>query len=240
MRSQKTQLTLILCLFSSLALAAGGVGDGGGGQPGNETNPWRIGSAPVQYCIQRDSKFPQSQNELSVLIRESIEDWKNFFKRHRLDQPFSGESETLNSQGLALNFQEVETCTAKTIRFMFGIINKEILEYRTFYPDRVIGFAHRTDYDPHLLSGNGVIWIAPHNSYQENTGPMVDIFPNWTWRPSLKHQLLHEIGHIFGMPHDSTWVMASLTLATDFGARKPHEHQSSSKRPSLCQTTAQR
>ena len=204
----------------------GGVGDGGGEQITAEENPWRVGPEPIEYCIERASDFPQSQQALSALVAEVFSDWKSFFQKYQMDRAF--QSNTPNfpfNLTLPPSAREVTVCSVKKsqIRFVFGIMNPEIRQYKAMYADRVIGFAHRTNYDKKNFQGSGVVWITPHNSYEEHTGPMVNTFPDWNWRASLKHQLLHEVGHVFGMQHNSTWVMDSEVMHVQLWATLRHQ-----------------
>jgi hypothetical protein len=224
----KIQLPIVaLAMVTSAATYArmGGIGDGGGEQVTAETNPWRVGPAPLEYCIERAADFPQQKQELSKLVSESFRDWKAFFQKHQMDRPFTGNALDLPKVTLPLSAREVQSCTdvKSQIRFLFGVTNSEVLRYKSRYANRVIGFAHRTNYNKATFQGSGVVWIAPHNSYEERTGPIVNTFPDWNWRPSLKHQLLHEIGHVFGMPHNSNWAMDSEVMHTQLWATLRHQ-----------------
>ncbi len=64
---------------------------------------------------------------------------------------------------------------------------------------------------------------------RQETGAIETIFPNWHWEVSLKHQVLHEIGHIFGMPHNSTWVMDEGVMFTQLWATLRHQYDPESK-----------
>ncbi len=218
-------IILSLLTLTSLAFAAGksgkgGIGDGGGDQITSEANPWRIGPAPIKFCIERADDFPQSKETLSLIVTEAFRNWQNFFLKHHMNENFLGYSNDLPKAGLPIYAYEDPTCNdpENQVRFEFGVMNAEIQSYLARYPERTIGFAHRTNYNIKTFQGGGVVWIAPHNSFQENTGPIETVFPDWTWTDSLAHQVLHEIGHVYGMPHNSTWVMDENVMFTQLWA----------------------
>ena len=188
-----TFLSLLLAAQVVQAKGHGGVGDGGGEQLTAEANPWRVGPAPIEYCIQRADDFPQSKEVLSRIVSESFQNWEDFFFNHQMNQNFQGNSDKIPAVGLPPSAHEVSVCTdtKSLIRFVFGILDSELSEYRSFYDDRTIGFAHRTNYSLKTFQGSGVVWIAPQNAYPEETGAIVTIFPNWNWEVSLRHQVLH-------------------------------------------------
>ena len=59
-------------------------GNGGGDQ--TSENIWFLGDEPVEYCLFRANGYPLSDEELSDLVRQSIDQWLKFFKDWRLDR----------------------------------------------------------------------------------------------------------------------------------------------------------
>ena len=229
---KRSLLIRLLAFATSVAMPiflsqarAGGIGDGGGEQITAEANPWRLGPAPIEYCIERSSDFPQSKQELSVLVAEVFHDWEIFFHKYHMDGFFQHNAPNMPPLTLPLSAHELNFCSDKRsqIRFEFGVMNTEMRAYKAQYADRVLGFARRTNYDNRVFLGSDVVWIAPQNFYEEHTGTMINRFPDWTWRASLKHQLLHEVGHVFGMQHNSTWVMDSETMHVQLWATLRHQ-----------------
>lgn len=218
-------LIAVLTASASAHARSGGIGDGGGEQVTAEINPWRVGPGPIEYCIERAADFPQSKQVLSELVAETFSDWEAFFAKYQMNRPFQGNVAEVPKVTLPPSAREVPSCTdVKTqIRFLFGVKSNEALRYKSRYADRVIGFAHRTNYDKSTFQGSGVVWISPHNFYEDHTGSLTNTFPDWTWRASLKHQLLHEVGHVFGMPHNSTWVMDAEVMHTQLWATIRHQ-----------------
>ncbi|NDU79572.1 hypothetical protein GWI34_44360, partial [Actinomadura sp. DSM 109109] len=133
----KKSATLLVALLSVCTPAQarkGGIGDGGGEQVTAESNPWRVGPSPIEYCIQRADGFPQSRADLSQLVAESFRDWQAFFSKYEMNRPFRG-SDTAAKYALPASAREVAACTdvRSQIRFLFGVTNAETLRYKARY-----------------------------------------------------------------------------------------------------------
>ncbi len=186
--------------------------ENGGGWSGNggnfnleENNVWNLSSEPIQYCIKIDKQFPFSQKELEELVVESISDWKTFFFNYNLlNSTFNINNSNLNIQfldnvarGINLNFKLTEKCGDNEdllndeVRFYFGETNKVITNYQQFSNENSLGVAIRKDYNHKSFKNGGYVWLSNFTKDKNR----------------LKHLLLHELGHVFGMPHDSVFVM---------------------------------
>ena len=192
----------------------------GGGWSGNggdllqdQDNAWFIGNETVEYCIERGDDFPLNFEELRNLVTESLHDWVNFFSAYGIDQRVLGRPGTLgglfpNGQiySLSLKFKQVEHCNAlrQQVRFLFGTTTAIIDQFRLQKGD-ALGFAIRPAYNHDTYRNGGFIWIP---------GIETQAALNWLDHPLLlKHLLLHELGHLFGMRHDSVYVMSSTISA---------------------------
>jgi len=197
---------------------AGGWSGNGGDLLQDQDNAWFIGDQEIEYCIERDDSFPWDLQRLSGLVTESLHDWKTFFTTYRIDKYYLGQPGTLGGlfpdgklRGLTLNFKQVEHCNAfkQQIRFLFGTRTPEIEQFRAAKGD-ALGFALRPAYDHETYRNGGFVWIS---SIEDERAL------DWNAHPALlKHLLLHELGHVFGMRHDSVFVMSS-TVSSEIMSR---------------------
>jgi hypothetical protein len=190
-------LRLTFFLFAvllSVAAYAGHSSNGGALSIDND-NVWFLGDQPVEYCVEIDPAFKVSHVAVRKMVRESISDWKRFFNFYGLDEmSFPG---TVNGKKLklALNFVEVSACTQplSQIRFNFGGMPQEVKDALK-YEEGAIGLTTRPDYNHTTYRTGGIVW-----------------FRQWTYSvDELRHFVLHEIGHVFGMKHDSVHVMDAM------------------------------
>jgi len=180
----------------------GGWSGNGGGSRDESDNIWFIGDSSIKYCFSKDSQFPLSGIELSELISSSITEWMKFFKDYNLvDNDLAGgyTRERMNSfqfhdsqnRKLTTEFIYTNDCSEARLQFLFGIENKVISNYKKYATDHPYGLAVRQKYDHKNYAHSGIIWI---DNFTKD-------------KKEIKHMLLHELGHIFGMKHDSVPVM---------------------------------
>jgi hypothetical protein len=95
--------------------------------------------------------------------------------------------------GLALTFRPVALCDApeRQLQFAFGIRPQPIEEYISTVHAAPLSLALRGPYDYATFRTGGIVWV-------ERIGAPP---------PYVKHLLLHELGHVFGMKHNSVFVM---------------------------------
>lgn len=178
--------------FSSTSYA--GISTNGGSLTKDQNNVWYLGDQTVRYCVEHDSTSPIVQDEVRQLIRHAINDWKDFFKKYQLDQLAFDNLKNHSQLKLSLKFEEQKSCDEdpELLRFIFsdevpylksGITIDEI--------KNSLALAIRSDYNHKTYRNGGVVWIRDV--------PLT--------KRQLKHLLLHELGHIFGMEHDSVYVM---------------------------------
>ena len=164
----------------------------------DQNNVWYLGEAPVPYCIERDASFPFSPEETEVLVKESIETWVQFFQKHELDKLSFTHLKDGKSLKLALNFEYQGRCSLteehpELLRFYLGTKAPEKKGLVIDSGHGALALAIREDYNHDTYRNGGAIWIK-----------------NWGMtKLQTKHFLLHELGHVFGMEHDSVYVMDS-------------------------------
>jgi hypothetical protein len=201
----KTFLLAIIFVLSTAPLSAregGGWSGNGGGFHQASDNIWFLGSAKINYCIERAADYPLKQQELSSLVKKGLKSWKDFFKKYDLlENKITGGfghprmnglsfSDSIN-RGLNFNFSEVNCTGEEPLKFFFGVQNKIIETYRRLHHEHPYGLAIRKEYDHQKFNNSGLVWIS-------NFSPVKD---------KISHTLLHELGHIFGMKHNSVFVM---------------------------------
>jgi hypothetical protein len=202
----KSLKTLSSALFLALALstAASQAGDGtstsGADLDLDQNNPWNLGETPVEYCIEISPSFGYTHDVLAELIQESLGEWRTFFRKYHLDEKKFNALSDGRSRGLALDFVEVARCTdrATQIRMLFGAPDSEIRNV-VDATDQAFGLALRERYNHKTYRNGGILWIRTQR-YAPN---------------ELKHVLSHELGHVFGMRHDTVSIMQS-NLAEQF------------------------
>ena len=180
-------------------IGGGWIGNGGDFYQTSQ-NIWFLGTEPINFCIETSPDYPLPKDELITLVEESINDWKSFFKKYGLDsQKIAGNFnrrrlnllgfEDGKNRGINLNFKF--NCKDEKLLFFFGKENKLITTYKKLATEHPFGLAIRKSYNHQSFNNKGLVWIANFSKKREK----------------IKHTLLHELGHILGMEHNSVFVM---------------------------------
>ena len=190
----KMILTLCILLFTNQNSFAG-ISTNGGNLTSDQNNVWYLGDKPVRYCIENHPRFPLNLKESQALVRESIDDWIQFFKKYGLDKMSFDDLKNHGSAKLSLNFIEVPCDNdPELLRFQLGTDQPSIKESLSIDSrQNALAMSIRKDYNHETYRNGGIVWIR-----------------NWSFnKAEAKHLLLHELGHVFGMQHDSIHVMDS-------------------------------
>ena len=181
--------------FNFNALASGADSSGGGELTEDRLNPWFVeNTKDIYYCIDSDRAFVQDADALAVLVERAF----NFWKRQFALSQYHGYSVKLGEQTL----HKQSSCDRNTdIAFQFG---KTTAIQREFLPNprKFIGVAIRTEYNSKTLRGRGFIYISPDNGPQRFEGEGLSPNP-WSLGDGVRlyYLLIHELAHIFGLPH---------------------------------------
>jgi len=187
--------------------AYAGWSSGGGGLLKSSTNPWFLNNtASAKYCVQIDEEnFGASEAFINPIIERAFEYWREQFKFARLQGLKSFGSIHIATQV----FKKVSCEESVDVVFQFGVLNQTQKDYLKD-PKQYGAISVRTEYSEENLRGKGFIYISPAKG---SLGIDLNTAGHDMWTKAsgarLYLALLHELGHVFGLPHvGSTGLMA--------------------------------
>lgn len=192
-----------LFFYSMQVLSAeGGWSGNGGGSLSEADNIWFIGDKEINYCLKISDDYPLDKETITNLIENNISKWKEFYSKYdlldkKLAQGYN--RATLNTvhfhdglnRGVNFNFQYKDDCKEARLTFLFGLETKLVKAYKYLTENHPYGLAIRQKYDHKNYAHQGVIWIDNFSTDEKE----------------ISHVLLHELGHMFGMKHNSVHIM---------------------------------
>jgi hypothetical protein len=198
-------------LSSSHAAAVGGWHSGGGILSSVEGNPWFVQptAGTVTYCLELDKEnFGASESIVRASLKRALEYWKTELSEIAKKKQPNSKQEFLVNVG-ADSFVEAACSSKSDLRFQFGVLSKD-QEAKFENPKVHVGAAVRTDYNRETLKGRGFVYISPERGRlaleREN------VVPN-RWNAGdgrlLELTLIHELGHVFGLPHRGRGLMSA-------------------------------
>lgn len=167
---------------------------------GYDQNPWFIGKSEATYCVEKAPEFSLDMTESLFVIDLVLKDWESTIQQIK-ETPLSLGGVP---QFLTKRFSRASECSAAVdLRILLGTSHPEV---KKALGDRrgVMGFAHRSSYDFGTGRSKGFIWISP------DSGPMAQVnFRKdfWTSSRALYLAMLHEVGHVFGIHHNTAAFM---------------------------------
>lgn len=176
----------------------------------DSNNPWFIRNTPeVRYCVQFDhAGISTSEETATRILRMAIDYWKAELGKFQKDQTGSA-----NFPWLGIGIQDfVRTdCDGKqqlAFKFGFGTLDEnEILYLKN--PLQYASLAVRTEYDRENLRGRGFIFVASDRGPNRYEGDTELIEEPWQHDGLLYRILIHELGHVFGIPHIGDGIMSA-------------------------------
>lgn len=182
-------------------------------------NPWFLKNvSQVSYCTQfSKEEFSISQEASIQLIEQSIQYWKeqlNGKSALSLDIPSNGlrnESAEVATQNFVFN----KSCLGNedlVFKFGFNALAQDERDYLKS-PEKFIGLTIRKEYDEKNLKGRGIIYITGDKgakAYNKTSKDVID--EAWKYPKLLQYVLIHELGHIFGLPHSGSGLMSEVFL----------------------------
>ena len=196
---QFTWIPIVISLLVNNSLLAGGWSSGGGELLKNSRNPWFLNNVKdVYYCIKIDEeKFGVSRQTVKETLLKAIEFWKSEFQ---FSIPI-GKSKLGEIQLASQTFKEVTCSNDIDIAFQFGTLTQYQKKYLQD-PTKYGAITVRTSYSNKSLKGKGFVYVSPEK------GPLAFnpeglIKKAWSLNNNilLYQTLVHELGHIFGIPH---------------------------------------
>jgi hypothetical protein len=193
---------------------SGGWISSGGADQGDSSNPWFVyNTQRVSYCIVHDAAGVSARvDSVRRQITAAINTWKSEFG-HYYDRKDRDTSEVLPARVATQTFEEVDCAQNPPLRFHFGwdSLNDTQKNFLRADKGRTIGIAVRTAYDRVTLAGRGFIYLSSDRGANRYTNTdMVD--EAWSMDGLLFHVLLHELGHVFGIPHYGSWYATDAWL----------------------------
>ncbi|MBC85558.1 MAG: hypothetical protein CL677_00140 [Bdellovibrionaceae bacterium] len=200
-------VAVVLAFSVYMPMAFGGGWSSSGGEVFRfAKNPWFLKNvSEVTYCVQRDeSHFSASKEDILLSIESALSYWRSEMN----SQPGQ------NKPGLAQQrFTKKECSETVDIVFKMGFstLSQEEVEFLED-PTKYIGVAVRKNYDLQQMRGSGFIYIASDSGPKgyANNGELVE--RAWRSKKLLDYALIHELGHVFGIPHTGSGVMSEVFL----------------------------
>lgn len=190
-------LTSLLFLSST---AYAGSGAHGADLDADQNNTWFLGPEAIPYCLEIEPSSGLDATLIRRQIREAFAQWKAFFTHYGYaglsfgvpDKTFGFNLKFADhaARPLALDAVELESCDDPIHQLEIRYA-KDSEDGWALDSDHALGAAIRGPYDHKTFRTGGTVWIS--TALQSDA--------------ERKHILLHELGHVFGMPHNSTYVM---------------------------------
>lgn len=144
----------------------------------------------VNYCIQRDDNFSDSNIDARQIIEDAVQTWREYYEHH---------SDIKDMYRYSTNFVYSEICNSDIdLVFYLGVDSEEVKrapEYHEFSnPDYSVSFQHLSEYDIAKGFGKGFVWFSGRCS-------------NWNREFELRAGILHHLGHILGNDHVPGTIM---------------------------------
>jgi hypothetical protein len=189
---------------------------GGGVFPSGVANPWFLRSTPeVRYCIELDHEnFGVTLEEARRQIEAAFVFWKTQIMTYFDSVP--ADKEWLTSIGWGIqDFVEVACDPSVELRFQLGVLDSD-QNAQLKNLDQKLALSFRTQYELESMTGKGFIYLRPE------TGASAISRPDWVRSPwksqgglRLLWVLVHELGHVFGLPHmEETELMSEFFVDT--------------------------
>lgn len=201
---------LVFCLLSWNA-HAGWVSAGNGEIFQDSHNPWFLKNvSQVNYCLKiAAGSVSASPEKVRSALQAAIKYWSGEFQKAR-NGPGAGQF-VLGNQP----FNEVG-CESSTVNLSILVGYETLTQEQIDHmgePKDYVGLAMRTDYNSDLV-GSGFIFISSDQgatAYHGGTDP--NLIPKaWSQDHLLQYAFMHELGHVFGLPHLGAGMMSETFL----------------------------
>jgi hypothetical protein len=219
-----TRLAFASAAVITSTVAQAGWISGGGKIRRDGSNPWFVyNTTRVTWCVDLDpSAVTVTLDEARQDVASAFAYWQAELSRSVGSDPRGREPYPelhLPPGALQLATQEfvpVDCDGREDVRFYVGKATDDLVAYLALSgetPSDYVGLTVRTEYDIPTLHGRGFVYIAPDVAGSRWFPRHPRALPgSWSkyGRASLVAVLQHELGHVFGVPHE-------LFLYDDFG-----------------------
>lgn len=171
-------------------LSTSGWTSSGGEIAGDTLNPWWIeNTAEVRYCVETDAATVSvGVDAIEAGFRAALSYWQGHF---------------VGAEGIKVASQTFtraacgEADVALKIQAGTGTLDALQQDFLGTHLPRIVGVAVRTAYDRVEMRATGFVYLRS------------DIASGGTWSDPrrLNHVLVHELGHVFGVPHLQNTIM---------------------------------
>lgn len=194
----------IAATLTGLPALAGNSSSGGGYIYEDQLNPWFLeNTGVVPYCVEQDAAvFHLEPTRAREIVADTLAEWKRAFAAASNVSYAPGELEPYGQVRVATQTFVEGACDENTLlRFQLGTLTTEQQQHLQ-EPASVVASTVRTSYDLEALRGKGFIYVAADAGPLRPTSPGVVDHP-WDRGDGalLARVLLHELGHVFGLPH---------------------------------------
>jgi len=206
MKIASSILLVIVGCFLANPVFAGGMTSSGGEFVTTEKNPWFIGDATVEYCVNISSDFSTELLVAKKIVKDALEDWIQTISSLK-PEPTGFMLPDGKKKNLSLNFQLVECNNNPQLSFHLNSFTKNIKQSLKGMARYTAAFTGHLGIDDQTGSTKkGIIWLAPNKDTNKYLGPSIGN-DFWSKENILFNVLLHEIGHLFGFEHQDDGVM---------------------------------
>ena len=208
-------MSSLLTLVKALSYSTLGAWSSGGGEFVRDgANPWFVkNTSIIHYCTMVDtSSVSLTEGQVDPIIQKAASYWNRQFKKASFQDknPGIGTQKFVKKNCSSTNDPSVD------IYFQFGFLSEE-QKTSIPRPRRFASIAVRTHYDERKLRGKGFIYYgAEQGPLKMDANSSRAMKKPWTEAPEsiLYWTTVHELGHVFGLPHTKAGIMA-----TDFVER---------------------
>lgn len=213
----KTISLLVFLLTSSFVVHAksGGWISSGGENFLDGKNPWFLHGTTISACLNIDEAGMElPSNEIKASLDRALAYWQAEFKKET-DHLYAPGRRGFKLGENTFSFPADLRCTGdESLRFIIGsgALSESEKQYLQISRKNYVGVAVRTNYDPTQLHATGFIYIASDRDLREGKLSEDIIINPWTHPKLLELALIHELGHVYGIPHMGNSIMSEIFM----------------------------
>ncbi len=212
--------TLSLVFIFLISLTAVQAKNGGWISSGGENfldgkNPWFLHGTTINACLNIDEAGMElSPHEIKASLDRALSYWQAEFKKETDHLYAPGRRGFKLGENTFVFPSDLRCKGTESLRFLIGSgsLSESEKLYLQISRKNYVGVAVRTNYDPAQLQASGFIYIASDRDLREGK-LSEDIINNpWTHPKLLELALIHELGHVYGIPHMGNSIMSEIFM----------------------------